>query len=233
MGVDIVYMDFSKAFDKVPHSILLSKLLKLNLPPNLVHWIRSYLDDRIFCVRVYDAVSDTAPQSSGVPQGSILGPLLFLLFINDLPNLLTSKCLLYADDVKLWRRICSPADESALQRDLDLLYSWSMSNSLPFNLGKCKVLRIHPSSTHQYSLGGNLLETSECERDHGSLIPNDLTLSKNSRSMASKARSQLGILNRCLGRPDRSLFHITFKSLLRPLLEVNSQAIALYLQKDI
>ena len=119
-GVDVVYFDFSKAFDRVCHSTLLLKLTYFDLGHGLVKWIQDYLQDRYMCVRVYNNRSHTKPVLSGVPQGSILGPLLFILFLNDLPSRISSSCLIYADDVKIWRKTTSDGSHRAsLQRDID------------------------------------------------------------------------------------------------------------------
>ena len=127
--VDAVWIDFSQAFDSVNHAKLLSKLWNLGIRGTLYQWIVSYLSDRSLAVRVLNWVSNSQNVNSGVPQGSHLGPLLFIAFINDLPSIIqNSQILLYADYVKLYRDIRSPLDASLLQLDVDRLCSWATEN---------------------------------------------------------------------------------------------------------
>ncbi|XP_059225889.1 uncharacterized protein LOC131997968 [Stomoxys calcitrans] len=136
--VEAIYTDLSKAFDKVSHSILLDKLQELGFHSNFLSWIASYLHNRVCTVKVESFVSSPYIQTSGVPQGSILGPLLFILFINGISSCFsTSRFLLYADDLKIFHKIESMSDVFDLQNDLDNLLSWCISNKLLINLSKC------------------------------------------------------------------------------------------------
>ena len=122
--IDAVLLDFSKSFDKVPHKRLASKLHHYGIRGRTLSWIQSFLANRTQRVAVEGVMSDSAPVTSGVPQGTVLGPLLFLVYINDLPAQVKSKARLFADDCLLYRKICSPDDRAALQRDLDSLQRW-------------------------------------------------------------------------------------------------------------
>ena len=108
--IDAIYLDFSKAFDRVNHSILLTKLAAHGIGDPLLSWISSYLSSRSIAVRVSGTTSLPGQTYSGVPQGSVLGPLLFLIYINDFPPLLSSPCLLFADGIKLWTPMHSVDD---------------------------------------------------------------------------------------------------------------------------
>ena len=140
---DVVYFDFSKAFDSVNHDILLFKLKHMfNIDGRLLKFIANYLADRKQQVVIGDSSSSEKPVLSGVPQGSILGPILFVLFINDLPAGLSpgTDVALYADDTKIWRRIASEEDLVALQDDITYLHNWSINNKMKFHpLAICSI----------------------------------------------------------------------------------------------
>ncbi|KAA3681739.1 uncharacterized protein DEA37_0013143 [Paragonimus westermani] len=136
------YLDMSKAFDRVNHTILLQKLKQQGVTGKLLAWLENYLMDRVIQVRVDGALSKPVAVTSGVPQGSVLGPTLFLIYANDIPNLVRCKIILFADDIKLWASIHTSEDCVLLQEDLNALYDWSLRNKLPFNFQKCKMLNI-------------------------------------------------------------------------------------------
>ena len=141
---DIAYLDFAKAFDSVDHKILLHKLKSYGVSGQLHAWFADYLSGRFQRVVVDGSASHWAAVTSGVPQGSILGPVLFAIFINDLPEILPDKTMaaLYADDTKVYRPIKSEADCENLQEALTNLVCWNHNNNLDFNQSKCKVLTI-------------------------------------------------------------------------------------------
>ena len=121
LSTDVVYFDFSKAFDSVPHARLLLKLQAYGINGQLLKWFESFLTGRRQCVKINSASSSWTQVSSGVPQGSVLGPLLFVLYINELPSLVSSQLLMFADDIKLYRCIRSPKDCLILQNDINIL----------------------------------------------------------------------------------------------------------------
>lgn len=138
---DAVFTDFAKAFDRVNHSILLDKLDHMGLHSNFLKWFRSYLTDRTQFVHINNTNSDVIYATSGVPQGSHLGPLLFLIFVNDIPEFIKeSSCLMYADDLKIFRSVKSISDCVKLQEGLSKLQNWCESNSLPLNVAKCQAM---------------------------------------------------------------------------------------------
>lgn len=135
--LEAVFLDFKKAFDVVPHSLLLHKLSFLGIPKTLIDWIKDYLSGRKQCVVINGVSSSTADVLSGVPQGSVLGPLLFLIFINDFPLGLKSTVRLYADDCVLYCPVKCFDDTTVLQSDLDKIVSWCAQWQMSLNLTKC------------------------------------------------------------------------------------------------
>ena len=145
VGHDVcaVFFDFRKAFDSVPHLPLMAKLCSLDLHKRLIRWFNNYLADRTQVAIVNDSESSETAVLSGVPQGSVLGPLLFLIYIDDPPSVVQnllghSKVNLFADDILLYHLISNPADYILLQLAVSLIEEWSISNFLSFNAGKCK-----------------------------------------------------------------------------------------------
>ncbi|WP_353803962.1 reverse transcriptase domain-containing protein [Acinetobacter baumannii] len=108
----------------------------------LLAWLEDYLTDRVVRVSVDGALSRSVSAKSGVPQGSVLGPILFLIYVNDIPKLVRCKVILFADDIKLWTSIRNREDSALLQKDLDALHEWSLRHELPFKLQKCKMLHV-------------------------------------------------------------------------------------------
>ena len=137
--VHAIYTDFKKAFDTVPHELLLQKMhCQFGVPDNALKWFRSYLSNRFQRVVITGVSSDWAPVSSGVPQGSILGPSLFIMYINDLPlSLRSSECLLFADDVKIFKRITCVNDCLDLQNDVHFISEWCSKWKMKLNYTKC------------------------------------------------------------------------------------------------
>jgi len=150
-GVDVIFLDYRKAFDSVPHKRLQEKLKLFGLNAKLVAWITEFLKNRRMRVRVHGSFSNWAEVFSGVPQGSVLGPLLFLLFVNDLPSVIRSHIRMFADDTKIWCTIKEEIDNIGLQQDLDSMDSWCHEWLLKLNPDKCKVMHIgHRMKTVYY-----------------------------------------------------------------------------------
>ena len=137
---DVIYLDFQKAFDKVPHERLLRKLHAVGLGDSVCAWIRDWLTSRKQRVVLNGQSSEWLPVTSGVPQGSVLGPILFLIYINDLETGLQSTISKFADDTKVGGRALTWRECEAIQNDLDKIIQWSEQWQMPFNLDKCKVM---------------------------------------------------------------------------------------------
>ena len=135
----MIYIDLAKAFDTVPHERLLDKVKSYGIDNHYFNWIRDYLNNRYLRVKIDGKLSDPHRANSGIFQGSILGPLLFLIFINDLPSALSSSGALFADDTKIW----GPSDDpAALQKSLDILFNWVTNNGMSINTNKCSIVPI-------------------------------------------------------------------------------------------
>ena len=147
-SVDVIYLDFKKALDSVFHVKLLEKLWAFG--DNVWHWIRAYLTNSVQCVSIHGVVSDLLPVTSGIPQGSILGPLLFLIFVNDPTNVTPSRVLLFADNVKIAFPISCLDNCNQLQGDITKLLEWSNLWELQFNEKKCHVMHFYFRKVFEY-----------------------------------------------------------------------------------
>ena len=209
LSTDVVYFDFSKAFDSVNHDLILHKLKHLyGINGRFLKFIMNYLCGRSQCVVIGNAKSDILPVLSGVPQGSILGPILFVLFINDLPSGLNSgtSIALYADDTKIWRSICNQEDHEILQRDISYLNQWAIDNKMHFHPLKCKVLPVHdkpspflgifPNIQFHYHLGDCMLPFVDTERDLGVDVTKNFLFNDHISRILAKASQQFGLAKR-------------------------------------
>jgi hypothetical protein len=223
---DVVFIDFSKAFDKVPHRRLIRKLENAGISGKLLSWISDFLQGRSMTVCVNDVHSNYVGVKSGVPQGSVLGPELFKLYVNDLPSVLQTNCLMYADDVKLWTAVMSVEDADRLQESLDQLFQWSLDWQLPINKEKCAVLSMGKNNPlSAYHFGGYLLRNCDHEKDLGVIVSSDFkTLTDTSRKVTSATRL-LHSIRRGFSCLNRNIFKRLFVSLVRPVLEYGLPAV--------
>ena len=161
---DMLVLDFSKAFDRVPHQRLLRKLEHFGVRGTVHSWIVSFLSGRTQSVVVEGSSSNRVPVVSGVPQGSVLGPMLLLLFINDLPDKIASNSRLFADDCIVYRQIQGISDYEALQEDLNMLAEWETKWGMALHPQKCSVLGVTRSRNpirFNYQLKGHILELQD------------------------------------------------------------------------
>ena len=162
--VDVVYLDFSKAFDPVNHKLLIHQLQSFDINGNRLSWFNSYLSNIIQCVVLHGHTSEWSPVLSGVPQGSILGPFLFILFINDMfLSCISSKTGLFADHAKVYKKIEHILDCTLLQADLNRLNEWRVTWKMNFKYSKCKLLTVSRRKAlvyfnHRPMVNGNNLE---------------------------------------------------------------------------
>ena len=236
-NVDVFYLDFSKAFDRVPHQRLLKKLQAHGIVGELYNWIQSWLSDRKQCVVLNGSQSDWTTVPSGVPQGSVLGPLLFILYINDIDNAVdTMHCymLKFADDTKGLHQVNNNSDGDKLQRDLDNLYKWSCDWQMLFNLDKCHILHFGKTNPrYDYNINGYQLHHVDEEKDLGVIIDSTCTPSKQVSAAALKGNQVLGQLLRSFTYRDKYTFIKLYKQYVRPHLEYSVQAWSPWLQQDV
>ena len=236
-GLDIFYLDYQKAFDTVPHKRLLAKLEWYGTDIQVLNWIQNFLMNRRMNVVVNGSRSGWADVYSGVPQGSILGPVLFILYVNDLPKKVRCGIQMFADDTKLWTTVQKVDDQAKLQNDLDSLEDWSKTWLLKFNSSKCKVMHVGHSVQTEYCMSNNgkeytVTETDK-ERDLGVHITKDLKWSTQCSKAASKAMQALGLIKRNFSQLDKHSFLVMYNTYVRPHLEYCAQAWNPYLKKDI
>ena len=223
---DVILLDFSKAFDRVPHHLLLAKLSYYGIRNNTFGWINAFLSHRRQSVSVNGTHSSWVDVTSGVPQGSVLGPALFLIYINDINNDIQSKLKLFADDSGLYREINCPEDHMILQNDLNTLAAWSDKWLMSFNIKKCVVMSItrkHKPSLYQYKLCGEDLSHVTKHDYLGVTISQDLRWNDHVTKITRKASQTLGLLRRQLSPCSRDVKTKAYEALVRPKLEYASQ----------
>ena len=232
-AVDAVYFDFAKAFDTVSHDLILNKLkMQYKIDGSLLKILVNYLQGRKQRVVLDNVTSETISVLSGIPQGSILGPLLFVLFINDIYasiNKNTNICQ-YADDTKMWRNINSEYDCKMLQNDINTLYNWSLNNKMRFNPSKCKVLqicnneplctRVLPLAKYFYYINNEIIDFSDSERDLGIWVNSKFKWDQHQQTVLNKAHQMLGIAKRtCYFITDPNKRRSLYLSLVRSQFE--------------
>ncbi len=224
---DVIFLDFAKAFDKVPRERLLEKLRAHGIRGKTLKWIRSWLSGRRQRVVLNGKYSTWAEVLSGVPQGSVLCPILFLIFINDLDTAAVFIDLLrkFADDTKLGQTAATAEESERLQQALTNLCEWSEKWGMAFNIKKCKVMHLgHNNPGQAYSRRGQALEESTEERDIGVEMSKSLKPSVQCAKAARTAQTVLSQLSRAFHYRDRHIFLRLYKQYVRPHLEFASPA---------
>lgn len=226
----------SKAFDSVPHERLILKLNRFGIDGKLLSWLRNFLTERQQRVCICGSFSNWTPVLSGVPQGSVLGPVLFLVYVNDIPNVVTSSTKLFADDTKIYRELTRPKDINELQLDLVSLEKWASNWQVKFNQEKCEVLKIthkRDKIRSKYYISNKELKNVQDYKDLGVIVKTNLKWSKHIESIVNKANKTLGLITRTLGGRNKDIFPMLYKSLVRPVLEYACSVWDPHLVKDI
>ena len=236
--VDAAYLDFRKAFDSVPHKRLITKLKGYGVRGKILDWISSFLFGRSQFVNVNNNFSKTTPVSSGVPQGSVLGPCLFIYFINDLPEVIKCLSKIFADDTKAYKSILSVSDSEILQTSINKMVEWTDKWLIKFNSDKCKILHLgknNPKYKYYIKQGEIIKELSEtiCEKDLGVFIDQNLSFDFHISQTIKKARRIAGMIVRTIKNRFPIIMSSLFKSLVRPILEYANAVWCPYKKKHI
>jgi hypothetical protein len=219
LQTDVAILDFSKAFDTVPHKKLLSKKDLYGIRGPINNWLNMFLMHRKMKAVVEGEQSEEVRVDSGMPQGTVLGPLLFLCHTNDLPDAVKSSVRLFADDCLLYRTIKSAKDHQLLQEDLKSLEAWTKDWGMRFNAKKCYILSIKNKSQHFYSLNGHILQQVQNNPYLGLQISEDLKWTTHIANVAKKANSTLGFLRRNLKYCPQECKKTAYISLVRSTME--------------
>ena len=230
LEICVVFFDVSKAFDTVPHLDLLRKLSELGLNPNLIRWIKSYLCERSQYVTVEGISSHTLPVASGVPQGSVLGPLLFILYLNDVVNTVSagSNLNMFADDIAMYRVIRTATDYMLMQRDVHSISECIKLKRLQFNANKCKMMLITRKKSNSLPPPPIMLDGTELKRVHsykylGITLTSNMSWSPHITVCCNKTRRLIGLLYRRFHQHSSSSTLIKlYCSFIRPHLEYAS-----------
>ncbi len=235
--VDTIYFDFAKAFDTVPHRRLLKKLKSYGIGGKILTWIKAFLNDRVQVVKVNGTESYLEKVLSGIPQGSVLGPILFVIYINDLPDVINSDAFLFADDTKIFSRIKTIEDAINLQNDISTMEQWSKEWLLEFHPDKCHVLTLgkhqNIAHAHPYSLNNHELDHVFEEKDLGVIIDCDLRFEEHIATKVKKANSIVGLIRRSFSYLDAKLLKLLFTAFVRPHLEYAQAVWAPHLKKHV
>ena len=224
---DLVLLDFSKAFDKVSHQKLLLKLHRYGIRGPTLRWIQAFLSDRTQTVVLENEKSNTVPVTSGVPQGSVLGPILFLIYINTflIQQSLRYGCLLMTRPFTWQSPLSTLEDAQILQQDLDHLHEWELEWDMEFNPSKCVVIYVTRSRTlipSQYLLHGQVLESVAGSKYLGVEISSNLLFNNHIQNITTSASRSLGFLKRNIRSQNPALREMAYKTLVRPIVEYSS-----------
>jgi hypothetical protein len=224
----IAYIDFQRAFDSVSHEKLLHKLASYGISGNLLLWIKNFLTNRSQTVRIGVAHSSPCKVSSGIPQGSVLGPILFILFVNDIADPFgpTVKSKLFADDIKIYSTISDLSSAINFQYHLDLIHLWSITWQLPIAQSKCSLFQIgsnfNPSSNFPFKLNNTQMAQIKTVRDLGILVDDNLKFISHINEILKRSNQRANLIHRTFLSRNQSSLTTAYKVFVRPLLEYNS-----------
>ena len=237
-ATDCIYFDFKKAFDTVPHKRLKVKIDAFSFHNKISNWLKDFVTNRKQFVKIRNSNSTTLEVTSGIPQGSVLGPILFILYINDITEHINSKIVLFADDIKLYKTIQNNKnDTKQLQDDINKLYRWSEIWLLKFNTTKCNKITYEKKASLQqhttYHIAQNQLENISEIKDLGVLFEENLNPSTHIYSKVKKASQILGIVRRNFCNLQADIVVNLYKTLIRSQFDYAHCVWQPYKQKDI
>ena len=235
--VDVIYLDFCKAFDKIPHRRLIKKLEKYGIKGKVLNWIRDFLSERQQRVFIKGSSSTWTDIASGVPQGSVLGTTLFLVYINDLPEAIEGLVKIFADDTKVYRAIESTETPELLQNDVSKSEYWGDEWKMFYNTDKCHHVHIGENTeASKYEMGSgdnrNTIKRVESEKDLGVFIDEKLNFRDHITKKVNIANRNLGIIFRSFTYMDKEMFLNLYKSMVRPHIEYATQVWSPQYKKD-
>ena len=232
---DVIYLDYAKAFDKVDHEILLHKLYAYGIRGKVLTWLEDYLSDRTQTVVINGKPSNPVPVKSGVPQGTVLGPILFLVYLNDLNTCIQdSVTSSFADDTRLKKTICNTMDTTLLQKDLNNAVTWSEKSNMVLHQNKFELLShradqnhqldelpFYPEFTHYTTNDGNIISPAHAVKDLGITITNYLSWSKHISKISSDARKTASWIFSVFSNRSANIMMPLYKTLVRSRVEYN------------
>lgn len=224
-NIDCIYLDFQKAFDSVPHDLLLFKLRLIGIGGKLIQWISNFITNRKFTVKINESYSDDYHVTSGVPQGSVLGPVLFLIYINDLPDIIPVgiSIKLFADDVKLYVTHKSNQERKQLELALINISQWCKEWKIKIAPTKSFVLHLgNNNPKHQYKLDQNIITEVQSIRDLGILIDNKLKFTEHISNIIKSAYYRMRLLFKYLKTRSIKIWKSVYTSYIRSLLEYST-----------
>lgn len=235
--VDAIYLDFAKAYDKVDHEILLQKVKNIGISGKIGGWIRTFLTERKQITVVEGASSKEAIVISGIPQGSVLGPILFIIMINDISTNLNSQLLSFADDTRILRPIKTPEDSQQLQEDLKKIYNWAERNNMMFNENKFELMKFGNNNnnrdTDYTGPNGIKIERKLQVRDLGVIISEDATFEDHLEKIVSKCKQLMGYILRTFKARDPETLLTLWKAIIIPHMDYCSQLWAPHKQNHV
>lgn len=231
----VLYFDFSRAFDRVDHTLLLVKIASLGIGPRIIKWLNAYLSDRTFRVRVDDSLSSSGRCTSGVPQGSCLGPLLYAIFVTDLGRALSALNVtykMYADDLKVYTEVHSDRDRTELQKAVNLISSWSKANRMEISVPKCAILKTIPDDA-KYYLDGNIINEVNAYKDLGVTFDRQLKFRQHIVETATAATRLCNLLLRTFILQDLKMYIKLYETIVVPKLTYCAHVWAPFHGKDV
>ena len=233
-SVDVLYLDFSKAFDKVNHAILMEKLSAAGIRGKLWAWIKDWLSGRMQRVVIDGESSGWLMVESGVPQGTVLGGPFFTVYVKDMDIVITIFIRKVADDTKAACIVNNDDDAREFQANIDRLSEWADSSQMEFNVGKCKILHLGRNNPHyEYTMNGIKIAVTETEKDLGIWFDITLKPSLQCELAAKKANQMLGMISKSFHYRTKGTLIPLYKTVVRPLLEFSAAAWCPWLEKDI